>query len=147
MLMMYLPQYKRYWRDISAFVRVKSVRYLSDGKIETSYRHYITSLPYHKDLKMCEAIRKHWGIENSLHYKLDVGLGEDASQIYRGYADQNLAIMRKIVLKLFEDERSSPRLGVALKRTKAALDSRYLRKGAPGFERPFKKWKIIPIYC
>ena len=49
---------------------------------------------------MREAIRQHWQIKNGLHYKLDVGMNEDKCPIYRGYADRNLSIMRKIVLKL-----------------------------------------------
>lgn len=126
--LMYLPQYKHIWRDLSAFVQVRSTRHLSSGVIEEATRYYLTSLPFNKANKVCQAIRSHWAIENSLHYKLDVGLGEDRCQIYRGMADQNLAIMRKIVLKLLEDERSEPRLGIAMKRAKSALDSRYLRK-------------------
>ena len=50
-----------------------------------------------------------------------------ACQIYRGHADRNLSVMRKIVLKLLNDELSS-KCGIALKRAKAALNMRYLRK-------------------
>lgn len=125
--MMYLHSYKKDWRDLSAFIRVKSRRYLPLNKIEESTRYYITSLPFKKYLKMCQAVREHWSVENSLHWKLDVGLNEDACPIYRGYADQNLSIMRKVVLKLFEEEKSSD-LGVSMKRLQAALSTRYLRK-------------------
>ena len=76
---------------------------------------------------MTAAVREHWRIENSLHWKLDVGLREDANPIWRGHAARNLATMCKIVLKLLEDEISSNE-GIALKRTKAALDFKYLRK-------------------
>jgi len=48
-------------------------------------------------------------------------------QVYRGYADQNLATMRKIVLHLLEKDKSS-RSGVAIKRFEAALSTRFLRK-------------------
>lgn len=125
--MMYLDFCKKDWRDLSAFIRVKSRRYLVDGKIEESIRYYITSLPFKKYLKMCEAVREHWSVENSLHWKLDVGLHEDDCPIYRGYADQNLSIMRKIVLKLLEEEKST-NLGVSMKRLQAALSTRYLKK-------------------
>ena len=76
---------------------------------------------------MTEAIRTHWSIENKLHYKLDVGLHEDQCQIFRGMADQNLAVMRKIVLALLEKEKSFQG-GIALKRYQAALNTRFLRK-------------------
>lgn len=60
-------------------------------------------------------------------YKLDVGLNEDRSQIYRGFADENLGVMRKIILKLLNNE-NSYKAGIALKRQKAALSTRYLKK-------------------
>ncbi len=72
-------------------------------------------------------VRQHWAIENQLHWKLDIGLGEDASLITRGYADQNLATLRKMVLKMLENENSSKQ-GIAGKRIQAALSTRYLRK-------------------
>ena len=125
--MMYLPNYRNHWRDLTAFIRVRSIRQLSDGTTETATRYYITSLPMKRSMKMCEAIREHWRLENSLHYKLDVGLAEDACNIYRGHAAENLATMRKVVLKLLEDEKTSS-AGIRLKRTKAALSTCFLRK-------------------
>ena len=76
---------------------------------------------------MCQAIRQHWAVENELHWKLDVGLREDHSLVTRGYADQNLATLRKMVLKLLDNENSSKH-GIAMKRLQAALSTRYLRK-------------------
>jgi predicted transposase YbfD/YdcC len=125
--MMYLPMYSMQWKDLSAFIRVESQRHLADGNIEKATRFYLTSLPYKKYKKMNEAIRQHWQIENGLHYKLDVGLNEDKCPIYRGYADINLSIMRKIVLKLLTDE-TSTQDGIALKRMKSALSTQYLKK-------------------
>ena len=124
---MYLPQYQKEWKDLSAFIRVDSVRHLSNGKIERASHYYITSLPFKENKKMCHAIREHWQVENGLHYRLDVGLNEDSSQITRGHAPENLSIMRKIVLKLLDREKSY-QAGVASKRSKAALNTRYLRK-------------------
>lgn len=124
---MYLPNYCQHWKNLSAYVRVESVRHLATGDIEQATRYYITSLPYKKYRKMGEAIRQHWQIENGLHYKLDVGMNEDQCPIYRGYADINLSIMRKIVLKLLVDDKSSQE-GITLKRMKAALSNQYLKK-------------------
>lgn len=127
--MMYFHKYKKTWRDLTAVVRVKSKRTFLDGnkKDEISVRYYITSIPFKKHQKMFEAIRTHWSIENKLHYKLDLGMHEDNCQIFRGFADQNLAAMRKVVLNLLEKEFSFNG-GVALKRQQAALSTRYLRK-------------------
>lgn len=127
--MMYFFKYKKVWRDLTAIIRVKSKRIFLDKnkKDETSVRYYITSIPFNKHQKMFEAIRSHWSVENKLHYKLDVGMHEDDCQVFRGFADQNLAAMRKVVLMLLEKERSF-KGGVALKRHEAALSTRYLRK-------------------
>ena len=124
---MYLPSYGHYWKDLSAYVRVESERYLLNGEVEKATRYYITSIPYKKYTTIPHAIREHWGIENGLHYKLDVGMNEDQCPIYRGYADRNLSIMRKIVLKLLTDEKTSNH-GIALKRIRAALSVQYTKK-------------------
>ncbi|HEX2549388.1 MAG TPA: ISAs1 family transposase, partial [Gammaproteobacteria bacterium] len=127
--MMYFFKHKNNWRDLSAIIRVRSSRDFLDKtkEKEESIRYYITSLPFKKQEKMIEAIRTHWMIENGLHYKLDVGLHEDDCQIYRGYADQNLAAMRKLVLALLEKEKTF-KGGIALKRYEASLSTRYLKK-------------------
>lgn len=125
---MYLPRYQKEWKNCQAFVRVESIRYSLEKKVETRACHYyLTSLPFKQYEKICDSIRSHWGIENGLHYKLDVGLREDDSPIYRGYAAENLAVMRKMVLALLQKEKSLS-AGIALQRTQAALNSRYLRK-------------------
>lgn len=124
---MYLYDYKKEWKDCQAFIQVKSTRHIN-GRMESSERYYITSLPFHAYKKMMEAIRSHWQIENGLYYKLDVGLSEDACGIYRGYADQNLAVMRKIVLALLQKESCVSKYGIKLKRTEAMLSTHYLRK-------------------
>lgn len=112
---------------MSAYVRVESERYLPNGDVEKATRYYITSVPYAKYRTVTEAIREHWAIENGLHYKLDGGMNEDQCPIYRGYADRNLSIMRKIVLKLLNDEKTNND-GVALKRMRAALSVQYTKK-------------------
>jgi predicted transposase YbfD/YdcC len=124
--MMYLFQYKKTWKDLSIFIRVKSKRETKAG-IEESVRYYISSIPYKKYHKAGQAIRQHWSIENSLHWKLDIGMNEDRCQIYRGRAAENLATIRKIVLFLLQDENTSHQ-GIAMKRLQAALSTTYLRK-------------------
>lgn len=125
--MMYLAKFKKGWRDLQTFIQVCSTRYLANGVIEIATHYYLSSLPLKAFKKICFAIREHWQIENGLHYKLDVGLHEDACPIYRGHAAENLGYMRRIVLKLLNDETSCSD-GIALKRIKAALSVRYLRK-------------------
>lgn len=124
--MMYLFQFKNTWKDLSLFVRVKAKRETKEG-VEESVRYYISSIPYKKYHKAGQAIRQHWSIENSLHWKLDVGMNEDRCPIYRGAAAENLATMRKIVLFLLQQENRSNQ-GIGMKRLQAALSTQYLRK-------------------
>ena len=126
---MYFFKHKKNWKDLQAVVRVKTKTHLlqKNKNDEAATRYYITSIPYKMHEKIFESIRAHWSVENKLHWKLDVGMHEDNCQIYRGFADQNLAAMRKIVLALLEREKSY-KAGIELKRHKAALSTRYLRK-------------------
>lgn len=125
--LMYLPRFKKEWRDLQTYVQAYSKRHLANGEVEIATHYYITSLPLKSFERICFAIREHWQIENGLHYKLDVGLCEDDCPIYRGHAAENLGYMRKIVLKLLNDETSCSD-GIAAKRIRAALSVRYLRK-------------------
>ena len=87
---MYLHQYKKNWRDLSAVIRVESRRY-KNGEEQTSIKYDITSLPFSQFKRACYAIRQHWSIENNLHWKLDVGLNEDRCLASRGHAAENLS--------------------------------------------------------
>lgn len=71
------------------------------------------------------AVRGHWGIENRLHWVLDVAFREDESRVRVGHAAENLAVLRHIALNLLRHERSA-NIGVKAKRLKAAWDEGYL---------------------
>lgn len=71
--------------------------------------------------------RAHWGIENQLHWVLDVAFRENNSRIRTGYADQNIAVLRHMALNLLKQENSVKR-GLKAKRLKAALNEDYLFK-------------------
>ena len=72
-------------------------------------------------------VRGHWGIENSLHWQLDVTFGEDRSRMRKGHADANLAALRRMALSLLKNE-TSQKVGVKNKRLIAAWNTDYLRK-------------------
>lgn len=78
---------------------VKGERLLPGKSPTIEKRYYISSLPAHA-LKVAEAIRKHWRIENNLHRQLDVNFDEDASRVNTGHAGENLAIFRKLALNI-----------------------------------------------
>jgi len=124
---MYLPQFKSKWKDLKNVVMVESIRmHKSKEKMEADTRYYITSLP--ADAKLIgEAIRRHWSIENNLHWSLDVAFREDESRVRRGNAAENLAVIRHIALNLLKQE-SSAKVGIKIKRSKAGWDESYLAK-------------------
>jgi predicted transposase YbfD/YdcC len=72
------------------------------------------------------AIRGHWGIENSLHWQMDVNFGEDASRVQKRRGGANLALLRRLALALVR--RHPEKLSVACKRLSAALDTAFLEE-------------------
>ena len=99
---------------------------LRDGVEQYSVRYDLLS-KFLSAAKFAEAVRGHWGIENSLHWQLDVTFGEDQSRVRKGYADQNQSLLRRTALSLLKNE-TTAKVGVKNKRLKAAWDDDYLAK-------------------
>ena len=74
-----------------------------------------------------QAVRKHRGVENTVHWTMDIPFGEDQSRARAKFAAQNLASLRRIVLNLLKKD-NTPKLSLGRKRTKAALDEKFLAK-------------------
>ena len=84
------------------------------GKDCYEVRYYILS-KYVSGKRFAEAVRGHWGIENSLHWQLDLTFQEDQCRIRKGHADQNFSILRRTALSLLKNE-SSEKVGIKNKR-------------------------------
>lgn len=78
-----------------------------------------------------EAVRSHWGIENHLHWQLDVTFHEDANRVRKDHAPANLSLLNRTALSLLKNEKSLKN-GIAIKRLKAGWDERYLEKVIAG---------------
>jgi predicted transposase YbfD/YdcC len=113
------------WSKLKSIGLVESVRTV-DGKTTVETRYYISSLPSNAEL-FGQSVRGHWGIENSLHWVLDVALNEDDCRIRKDNAPENFAIMRRLSVNLLGREKSNKR-GVKNKQFLAAMDNEYLTK-------------------
>ncbi len=88
------------WHTIKSIVQIDATREIK-GKITNESRHYISSLEATPE-EILRAIRFHWGIENSLHWILDMSFNKDYSRIRKGNAPQIMAIMRHMALNLLQ---------------------------------------------
>lgn len=111
------------WKGVKTIGMVESERH-ADGKITIERRYYILSL--NNDAKLfAKAVRAHWGIENSVHWVLDVAFREDDSRTRKGYSAENLSVVRHIAANLLRHEKTA-KVGVRNKRLLAGWDNDYL---------------------
>lgn len=113
------------WKKLKAIGMTMSCTQ-RDGKECYAVRYYILS-KYLGGRRFAEAVRRHWSIENNLHWQLDVTFGEDQSPIHKGHADANFSSLRRMALSLLKNE-STEKVGIKNKRLMAALDEDYLEK-------------------
>jgi predicted transposase YbfD/YdcC len=99
---------------------------IRDGKPAGDVRYYLLSKRM-SARSFAAAVRGHWGIENRLHWQLDVTFGEDRCRIRKGHADANFSILRRTALSLLKNE-TTEKVGVKNKRLTAAWNEDYLEK-------------------
>ena len=87
-------------------------------------RYFIASIENDAALAL-RAVRRHWGIENELHWVLDIAFREDDCRVRKDFGPQNFAVLRHIALNLLKQD-TATKLGVKNKRLQAAWDETYL---------------------
>jgi predicted transposase YbfD/YdcC len=113
------------WPDLQALAMVYSERTI-DGKTTDETRYYISSCRGTVS-ELAGAIRGHWGIENSLHWSLDVTFGEDAHCLRKDHGPENMAALRRAALSLVKQERVE-KGSLRRKRLRAGWNNAYLEK-------------------
>ncbi|WP_395809119.1 ISAs1 family transposase [Archangium minus] len=118
-----LPPSAHKWPRLRTAVLLRRERTLK-GKVSQEWHYYLSSLPP-QARKLTGLIRGHWGVENGLHWCLDVCMGEDSRTIRHFNGAQNFAVLSRIALTLLRREKTL-KAGVPTRRKKAGWDTDYL---------------------
>ena len=117
------------WKGLRSICEVESERHLADD-VTCECRYFIASIP--PDPKLwAHAVRGHWGIENELHWRLDVAFREDDCRVRKGHGPENFAVLRHIAVNLISREKST-KGSFKAKRYRAALSDQYRLKVLTG---------------
>jgi predicted transposase YbfD/YdcC len=113
------------WPELRTVLAVETIRGVNgSGTVEAEIRYFLSSC--HDDpMGLVQAIRRHWAIENGLHWILDVTFREDDSRVRDRTAARNLAILRKIAINLISRDRT-PRISIRARRKQAAWNDDYM---------------------
>lgn len=120
---------ERAWPGLRSIAAVTGERRIGD-RTTTETRYYVSSLPGEADA-IADAVRRHWGIENGLHWVLDVAFREDDSRVRRRHAAENVAVVRHLALTLLRRE-TTAKVGIKAKRLMCGWDAAYLAKVLTG---------------
>ena len=110
------------WRGLNMIGMVESKREV-DGKASEEVRFFIGSVGTEVS-RFAHSVRAHWGIENSLHWSLDIAFREDESRLRDPNARENFAVLRHIALTRLKND-TSQKMGIKNKRLRAGWDDRY----------------------
>jgi len=120
------------WPGLRSVALIETERFVAEpqtdqgrleGTTETERRYLLSSLPAEAE-PILRASRRHWGIENGLHWVLDVAFREDHSQVRAGYSAENVALLRRLAVSVLKRD-EQVKAGTQTKRMRAAWDDDY----------------------
>jgi predicted transposase YbfD/YdcC len=112
------------WKNLRSLIRVQAQRTMN-GKTSSEYRYYISSLSADNASRLLGYIRGHWGVENGLHWCLDINFREDDCRIRQGHAAENFARLSRIALNLLKAQ-TQHKVGIKTKRLCCGWSHDYL---------------------
>ena len=113
------------WQDLQSIGRVLR-GYTEKGEEKVEMRYFISNLPP-KAKKMAQVVRSHWGIENGLHWVLDMTFAEDRSRARLGNAQENMGLLRRWALSMLRQNETITG-SVEKKRLQAGWNEKLLEK-------------------
>ena len=113
------------WKELEPLVRIESSTE-RQGVQSHEIRYYMSSHKNASPQMLGSLVRSHWSIENQLHWHLDVTFGEDASQIKKGHAPENMNLLRKMALQRVG--KVNDKLSIQKRRYKASLNTQYFEQ-------------------
>jgi len=111
------------WAGLLTIVMVVGIRTIA-GVETADVRYYLSSLPA-KARQLVEAIRAHWGIENGLHWVLDIAFDEDHCRVRKDHGPENLAMLNRLAISLLKQDKQN-KVGIACKRKMCGWHDPYL---------------------
>lgn len=112
------------WKNLRSLIRVEARRTVG-GATSSEYRYYISSLPADDASRLLGYIRGHWGVENNLHWCLDLSFREDDRRIRQGHAAENFSRLGRLALNLLKFQ-TRHKVGIKTKRLCCGWNHDYL---------------------
>jgi predicted transposase YbfD/YdcC len=116
---------KEAWSGLRSVGMVEAERQVGE-QVTRERRYYVMSLAGNAQA-FGRAVRSHWGIENGLHWVLDLAFEEDRSRMRKDHSQQNFVVLRHMALNLLKQERTA-KCGIKARRLKAGWSEDYLRQ-------------------